>query len=149
MNILISYATYSGGTQSACEFLSQKLTGLGHQVTVKTIAETTFDETLTYDLRIFASPSWDNDGLEGQPHVDFVNFMNNSADKKFGNKPCAVFGLGDSSYGHFCGAVDIISEYVKKAEGNLIVEPLKIDGYLFNMDANNELLSEWAGKLKV
>ena len=149
MNILIAYATYSGGTQAASEFLSQTLTGLGHQVTVKTIAETTFEETLTFDLRIFASPSWDNDGLEGQPHVDFVTFMNNNADKKFTGKPCAVFGLGDSSYGHFCGAVDIITDYVKKAEGNLIVESLKIDGYLFNMDANNKLLTDWANKLKV
>ena len=147
MNILLAYATYSGGTQAASDFLSQTLTGMGHTVTVKTIGEMTFEETLSYDLRIFASPSWDNDGLEGQPHIDFVNFMNNSAGKKFENKPCAVFGLGDTSYGHFCGAVDIIAEFVKKAEGKLIADPLKIDGYLFNMDSNNALLTEWAGKL--
>ncbi len=149
MNILIAYATYSGGTQAASEFLNQTLTGLGHTVTVKMISEVSFEDSLTYDLRIFGSPSWDNDGLEGQPHMDFVTFMNNSVDKKFAGKPVAVFGLGDSSYGHFCGAVDIIEEFVKKAEGKLVVESLKIDGYLFNMDSNNQLLTEWANKLKV
>jgi flavodoxin I len=149
MNILLAYATYSGGTQSASEFLSQTLTGLGHTVTVKMVSEVTFEDTLNYDLRIFASPSWDNDGQEGQPHVDFVTFMNNAAGKKFAGKPVAVFGLGDSSYGHFCGAADIITDFVKKAEGKLIAETLKIDGYLFNMDANNQLLTDWANKLKV
>ncbi len=149
MNILIAYATYSGGTQAASDFLSQTLTGLGHAVTVKMVSEITFEDTLSYDLRIFSSPSWDNDGLEGQPHIDFITFMKNSDGKKFANKPCAVFGLGDSSYGHFCGAVDIITDFVKKSEGNLIVESLKIDGYLFNMDANNQLLTDWANKIKV
>lgn len=149
MNILLAYATYSGGTQTASDFLNQTLTGMGHTVTVKMISEITFEDTLNYDLRIFASPSWDNDGLEGQPHIDFVTFIKSSESKKFEGKPCAVFGLGDSSYGHFCGAVDIIQDFVKKAEGNLIVEPLKIDGYLFNMDANNALLKDWASKLKV
>lgn len=149
MNVLLAYATYSGGTQAAAEFVNQTLTGLGHQVTVKMISELSFEDTLSYDLRIFASPTWDNEGLEGQPHMDFVTFMNNSAGKKFDGKPCAVFGLGDSSYGHFCGAVDIIADFVKKAGGTLVGEPLKIDGYLFNMDANNQLLSDWANKLKV
>ena len=149
MNILIAYATYSGGTQTACEFLSQTLTGLGHQVTTKTIAEVTFEDTLPYDLRIFSGPTWDNEGLEGQPHVDFVAFMRNNADKKMEGKPCAVFGLGDSSYGHFCSAVDMTEEFLKKAGAKIIGTSLKIDGYLFNMDANNKLLTDWANTLKV
>jgi len=148
MNILIAYATYSGGTQAAVEHLSQTLQKASHSTTVKLISELSFEDILNYDLRIFASPSWDNDGLEGQPHMDFSSFIKNSEGKKLDGKSCAVFGLGDSSYSHFCGAVDILTDFVKSRNGNLIIEPLKIDGYLFNMDANNKLLDEWAAKIK-
>ncbi len=148
MNILIAYATYSSGTQTASEFLMQTLVGMGNTVETKMISEVDFDSTLSYDLRIFATPTWDNDGLEGQPHMDFVSFMKNSTGKNYGGKACAVFGLGDSSYSHFCTAVDILDDFVKKSGGTLVVPSLKIDGYLFNMEGNNKLLSEWAAKLK-
>ena len=147
MNVGIFYATYSGGTQAACEFLSQTLTTAGHQVTMKTINEVTFEDTLNYDLRIFASPSWDFEGKEGQPHQDFITFLANSAVKKFAGKKCAVLGLGDSSYAHFCGAVDILEAFIKAGDGVLATESLKIDGYLFDMEKNNGLVSEWAKKL--
>lgn len=149
MNILIAYATYSGGTQTACEFLSQTLSGLGHQVTMKQISELSFEDTLAYDLRIFSSPSWDDGELEGQPHMDFGSFIKNSAGKSFSGKNCAVFGLGDTSYAHFCGAVDIIIDFVQKNGGKLISTPLKIDGYLFDMEGNNKKISDWAHTLLI
>lgn len=147
MNIGIFYATYSGGTQAACEFLSQTLTSAGHQVTVKMINEVKFEDLLPYDLRILSSPSWDFEGKEGQAHQDFIAFMNNNAGKKLDGKNFAVFGLGDSSYAHFCGAVDIIDNFVKSLGGKLVTESLKIDGYLFDMEKNNGLISDWAKKI--
>lgn len=147
MNILIVYATYSGGTQAACEFLTRTLSDNGHQVTMKMVNEISFDETLNYDLRIFASPSWDYEGKEGQPHQDFIDFINKSEGKSFNGKQSVVLGLGDSSYAHFCGAVPIIEEFIKKSGGILKTDSLMIDGYLFNMDANNVKISDWAKKL--
>ena len=97
MNIGIFYATYSGGTQAACEYLSQTLTSTGHQTMMKMINEVTFEDTLNYDLRIFASPSWDFEGKEGQPHQDFITWMQNNTGKKFDGKQSVVLGLGDSS----------------------------------------------------
>ena len=97
MNIGIFYATYSGGTQMATDFLSQDLKTAGHTVDLKPIAQVSFEDTLSYDLRIFASPSWDDEDKEGQPHVDFISFIEKSAGKNFGDKPCAIFGLGDIS----------------------------------------------------
>ena len=38
---------------------------------------------------------------------------------------------------------------MKKAGAKIIGVSLKIDGYLFNMDANNKLLTDWANTLKV
>lgn len=147
MNILISYATYSGGTQAACEFLTQTLQGLGHQVTMKTIAETAIDETLNFDLTILASPSWDFEGKEGQPHQDFFPFMEKSAGKTVNGKNFVTLGLGDSSYAHFCGAVPIIEDFIKKAGGIIKAEALMIDGYLFDMEGNNNKISDWAKKI--
>lgn len=147
MNILITYATYSGGTQAASEYLSQILTDNGHQATVKTISETSFEETLNYDLRIFASPTWDYEGKDGQPHQDFIAWMEKNKDKKFDGKNCAVLGLGDSSYAHFCGAVPIIEEFIKTAGGVLKKDSLKIDGYLFDIEKNNNFILEWSKKI--
>ena len=127
-------------------FLTQNLKSSEHTVVMKPIAQVSFADTLLYDLRIFASPSWDNEGEEGQPHQDFVAFMKKSKDKSFEDKPCAVFGLGDISYGHFCGAVDHLEEFIKKSGGKLVVESLRIDNYLIDMDGYNKKLAEWAKK---
>lgn len=147
MDILITYATYSGGTQIASEFLTLTLQGKGHQVEMKTISELTFEDTLDYDLRIFASPSWDFEGKEGQPHQDFISFMKKYSEKKFEEKNCAVFGLGDSTYPQFCGAVEIIENFINNANGKLIIKSLKIDGYVYDLEKNNKKLSDWIKKL--
>lgn len=147
MNIGIFYATYSGSTQAACEFLSQTLASNGHQVTMKMINEVTFEDTLSYDLRIFASPSWDFEGKEGQPHQDFITWMQNNVSKNFSGKQSVVLGLGDSSYAHFCGAVPIIEEFIKRVGGALKTSSLMIDGYLFDTEKNNGLISEWVKKI--
>lgn len=144
MNIGIFYATYSGGTQVATDFLATDLKTAGHTVDLKPIAETTFDDLLKYDLRIFASPSWDNESEEGQPHIDFINFIKANGGKSFAGKPCAIFGLGDISYGHFCGAVDHLQEFVKKSGGKLDIESLRIDNYMIDIDGYNKKLSDWA-----
>ena len=147
MKIIILYATYSSGTMTATDALTKSLRTAGHTVTVKLINEVTFDDCLPYDLRIFSSPSWDFEDKGGQPHVDFVAFMEKSAGKNFSGKKCAIFGLGDSTYSHFCGAVDIIEEFIKKSGGQLIIPSLKIDNYFFDMNGYNKKLADWAAKL--
>uniref|UniRef100_UPI0027BA3A6F flavodoxin domain-containing protein n=1 Tax=Desulfobulbus sp. TaxID=895 RepID=UPI0027BA3A6F len=44
------------------------------------------------------------------------------------DKKVAVFGCGDSSYTHFCGAVDQLQEKVEAMGGKVVNDPLKIDG---------------------
>jgi sulfite reductase alpha subunit-like flavoprotein len=43
-------------------------------------------------------------------------------------KKVAVFGCGDSSYTHFCGAVDVIEEKAAQLGANVVMASLKIDG---------------------
>ncbi len=147
MKILIAYATYSGSTQTACEFLAEKLKEKNQEASMKTINELSFDEIFQYDLVIFASPTWDFEGKEGQPHQDFVSFMDKNKNQDLKNKEFAVIGLGDSSYSHFCGAVDIIEDFIKAHNGKIKTESLKIDGYLFDIDKNNNLIISWLEKI--
>ncbi len=147
MKIGIFYATYSGSTQAASEFLKQELETLGHQAYLKMINEVNFEDILNYDLRIFASPTWDYEDKEGQPHQDFFTFMNNCQGKSFENRPFVIMALGDSSYTHFCGAADVLENFIKNHQGIIKNQSLKIDGYLFDTEKNNQLISNWAKEI--
>lgn len=147
MKVLIIYATYSSGTQTASGIVEKVLTQKNHEVTSKNVVDTQPDEIQNYDLTILASPSWDYEGKEGQPHQDFVHFFAQSEDKKFPEKKFAVFGLGDSTFTHFCGAVDHLTSYAQSVGGTVIINPLKIDGFFFNQGENAQKLEAWATQL--
>lgn len=146
MNILLVYATYSSSTKQACEVVTDTLMGHGHTVTVKRALDTNTEDFTPYDLIILASPSWLINNKDGMPHEDFVALIERSQDKMFEHKRFAVFGLGDESYAHFCGAVDHLKHFVEQGKGTLVGEVLRIDGYLFNEDHNAQVLRAWVDK---
>lgn len=59
----------------------------------------------------------------------------------------AVFALGDSSYTEFGAAADKLAELVNDLGGELITEPLKIDGWFFHPEENEKKLAAWAKKV--
>ncbi len=143
MKTLIIYATYSSGTQTASEVLTDTLETFGYDVTMKNVADINLDEIAHYDLVILGSPSWMIDHKDGQPHHLFLEFFNKVGSREFKNVLFAVFGLGDSSFAHFCGAVDHLEEFVDQVNGTLLSPSLKIDSYYFNQEKNDELLRNW------
>lgn len=147
MNILLVYATNSGATDMASQIVESELTAKGHTITRKQIRETTPDELGTFEAVIMGSPSWDFDGKEGMPHEDYQPFMDAAKGKTFENKPFAVFGLGDSSYSVFCGAVDHLEAFVKELKGKLVTESIRIDGFYYRQDVHTQALKEWVEKL--
>ena len=147
MKILIVFATNSGGTQLAADVLRETLSQNNHEVTVKEVRETKVDEFTPQDLVIFASPSWDYEGLEGQPHPDYRQFMDSAKGKLFTDKKFAVMGLGDSSYTYFCGAVDVLEKFIKELGGTLRTPSLKIDGFYLDQAGNTEKIQNWAKNL--
>ena len=126
MKIFILYATYSGGTKAAAEGLQKNLESQGHAVTLQSILNTSpqglyelnADEILSKitssQLVIFASCTWYENGQEGQMNSSFSMFDAALGSKTFANVPSAVFGLGDSNYAQFCGAVDNLELFVKR-----------------------------------
>lgn len=143
MNILLVYATYSSGTKQASQVVVDFLNAKSHTVTVKKAQDTNIEDFTPYDLVILASPSWLINDTDGMPHEDFVALIERSQGKIFENKPFAIFGLGDESYAHFCGAVDHLKQFVEQGKGALRGDVLRIDGYLFNEDHNAQVLREW------
>ncbi len=148
MKILVLYATYSGGTQTAADIIATVLkNNAANQGEMKTPTEISPTDLLGYDMVVVGSPSWDYEGKTGMPHQDFISFIEQSKTVNLTGKKCAIFGLGDSTYEHFCGAVEHLEEWVKGLKGQLSTESLRIDGFFFNQEANTENLKSWAQKL--
>ena len=146
MKILIAYATYSSSTKTVTELIYSILKDK-YEVTHKLINEVNPDELNSYDFILFASPSWWNREKDGQPHEFFLAFMDQMEGKTLPDKRFAIVGCGDEKYTHFCGAVDVLEEFVKKLGGKLVVDSMRIDGFYFNQPLNEQKIAEWTQKL--
>lgn len=94
-------------------------------------------------LLFFASPSWRTRKGDGQPHEFFLDFIDQMEGKSFANKKFAVFGLGDTAYTHFCGAVDVLESFVTSLGGILVSPSLRVDGFYFDQKNNEQKLEQW------
>lgn len=147
MNTIIVYATYSNSTYEASEQLKSVLEANGHSVTLQLANETTVSQFSDFNLVVFASPSWDYQGLEGQPHEDFNSLLESLASASLPDLKYAILGTGDTNYTHFCGAVDVIAKAVSATKAKQLIEPLKIDQYYMDESGNKERIVAWAEKL--
>ena len=147
MKVLIVFATNSGGTQLASDIVKENFIKNNHEAVVKEVRETNPDEFASFDLVILSSPSWDYEGLEGQPHPDYRPFMESSHGKKFVGKRFAVLGMGDSSYTYFCGAVDHLENFVKELGGTLIDKSLRINCFYLDQTTNSQKVTDWSQAL--
>jgi flavodoxin I len=149
VTILVAYATNSSGTETVSSIITDFLATQNHTVAHKNIKEVKKDELPAYDLIIFGSPSWKYHDTEGQPHEFFTKFMTENAALTLQDKKFAVYGLGDSAYMTFCGAVGYLEEYVQKIGGQLVVPSLKIDGFYFRQKENTEKILSWLHSLPI
>lgn len=146
MNILLVFATNSGSTAQAAKIIADVLTAKGHIVSVKDAKIATPEEVTAAPFFILGSPSWDHDGLEGQPLPEMEEFITRCKDVQLNGKPCAVFGLGDSSYTYFCGAVTYLEAFIKRTGGTLTLPSLKVDGFYMKPDAGENIM-KWTEEL--
>jgi flavodoxin I len=148
MNILLIYATNSGTTQVVAEFIADALTKAGHTMTVQEAQKTNPEDLKNFKLVLLGSPSWDFNGMEGMPHEEFLPLMEKLHEMKFTGKQFAIFGLGDKSYKHFCGAVDHLEKLVADMGGTLAIPSLRIDNYYADVDGFNGKILAWIGSIK-
>lgn len=147
MNILVIYETYSSSTETVSQLVTDFFEAKKHSVTVKKALEADPQSFSQFDLILLASPSWWVDEKDGQPHINFKTLFEKTIDNYFVGKNCAVIGLGDSTYAHFCGAVEHLEKYITDHGGNLIADSLRIDSFYFDRQNNEKLLYSWLEKL--
>lgn len=146
MDVLLVYATNSGGTAQAATMIADTLRGKGHTVSVKEAKDAEPADLTGAPLVILGSPSWDYNDMEGQPLPEMVELIDRCKDISLEGKPCAAFGLGDSNYTYFCGAVTYLEAFVKRAKGTLVVPSLKVDGFYMHPETE-DTITKWANDL--
>lgn len=147
MKALIIYATYAGSTYMVAEKLANIFKQRGDEVEMVKAPEVNIDNMFNYDLIIMGSPSWDTQGKEGMPHGEILDLMNRTGDRRFDGKNFAIFGLGNTTYDKFCGAVDHMEKFIKNKGGNVVGQPLKIDNYYLDNDIKMDQIQKWADQL--
>ncbi len=147
MNVLIAYATYSGGTETAAHIVEETLKGKSHTVTMKNPKDVSPGDVNTADLTVLCTPTWDFEGAEGQPHEDYNQMRENFKNSKLDGKKFSILSLGDSSYAKFCGSADVLEDFVKTAGAVLAVPSLKIDGFFYDQNTHTETIKKWADSL--
>jgi flavodoxin len=146
MRIVIIYTTNSGATYLVAEEIARLLKP--HHTAALVRAEDATATTITEnDLIIMGSPSWDSPTKEGSPTPPMLNLLKRLSTIDLNNKPCAVFGCGDRSYTHFCGAVDDLELFVQNHHGQLCVPPLKIDHYFGKEHEAKDAIMQWIGPI--
>ena len=149
MNVLIIYATYSGGTLLAAEAIQETLKKQSIDSQVKNVRDLTEEDVKNHSHFIFGSCTWFENKLEGQLHGGYADLIERIPTFTIGNKQCAVYGLGDNNmYAiHFCEAADHLKIFVEDHNGVVVTEPLKIDRFYFEQEENTKKLKDWAEQL--
>lgn len=147
MNILIVFETYSGGTMAAAQYVSKILLQKNHTVTLKRANEIELGECTKYDFIFMATPSWLENGQEGQPHLNFIKLLEQGKNISLQGKKFAIFGLGDETYAHFGRGADILANTIQERGGEIVSKPLKIDSYYVDPEKHEKQLTEWLDSL--
>ncbi len=124
--VMIAYGSTTGNTAEVAEWIGKNLQDRGFQVTAEDCAGLEFESVFsTYDLVVLGCSTYGDDPIEIQE--DFEPLLESLESAAISGKKVAIFGCGDRSYRHFCGAVDEIEKRVVECGGVMLVDPLRVD----------------------
>lgn len=135
--IIIVYGSTMGATETMSREIEQEIKSLGLAVTVKNVSATQPEELKEYEAIILGCSTWG----DGELQEDFIDFEKEMRALDLTGKKVAVFGPGDSSYGLFCEAVNILEKTAKDCGADIAVEGLKVDG---GVDSCIDQIRAWA-----
>ncbi|MFS0654308.1 flavodoxin [Bacillus sp. 179-C3.3 HS] len=122
-NVLLVYATMSGNTEAMADLIEKGLKEAGASVDRYEAMDIEADLLNDYSHIILGAYTWGDGDLPD----DFIDLYEEMDEVDFTGKCVAVFGSGDTSYEHFCGAVDLIEEKVKELGGHMTLPSVKIE----------------------
>ncbi|WP_458415266.1 flavodoxin [Schinkia sp. CFF1] len=123
--ILIVYASMTGNTEMIANLVEASIKECGFPVVRKEAIEVEANEIFTFDEIILGTYTWG----EGDIPDEFFDFFEDMDGIDLTGKRFAIFGSGDPSYEHFCGAVDKLGNMILEKGGQLMLEGLKIELY--------------------
>lgn len=136
---LVVYGSTTGNTKELATIIAEGLTAKGHQVTVSDAADVSADGLLDgYDVTLFGCSSWGDDDIVLQD--DFQELYDNFEKMNAKDKKVASFATGDSSFEHFCGAIDQIDARLEELGAIVVAGNLKIDG---TASPNDSDITSW------
>lgn len=140
---LIVYGSTTGNTEMVAGQVGDLLQNGGAEVTVKNVTDVKVEDLGNgWDYVLLGASTWGDDEIEIQEDFEpFYEELDRAALK--GKKVC-LFGCGDSSYEHFCGAVDQLEEKMEQIGAILVTEPLRIDG---EPDGSSSDIEGWAEEI--
>ena len=125
--ILIVYGSSTGNTEGIAQKLRDYLTAAGHEVDLRTAAEVSAPGLADgFDAVLLGCSAWGMEELELQD--DFAPLFAEMDSMGLAGRKLAAFASGDSSYEHFCGAVDAIEARGRELGAIIMTEGLKVDG---------------------
>lgn len=140
---LIAFGSTTGNTAEVADWIAAALAAKGIDAKTTDCASTKLTGLCAdYDLVIFGCPTYGDDEIEIQE--DFAPLLDDLEVAGVEGRKVAVFGCGDSSYFHFCGAVDVIEKRVEECGGTRIVDSLKIDD---PHDSRRAEILAWTGQV--
>lgn len=120
------FGSTTGNTESVAEYVAETLKSEGLAVDLKNAADVTAGLAEGYDLVLFGCSTWGDDEIELQGKLRA--HLRRAGKSPTGRAQGGGFGCGDSSYTHFCGAVDAIAEKAEQCGAKVVGMALKIDG---------------------
>lgn len=124
---LVVFGSTTGNTETVAEVVAKTLEAEGMEVVLKDVAGVEPEGLADgYDFVVFGCSTWGDEDIELQE--DFIPLYDALEMSGLTGKKVAVFGCGDSSYTHFCGAVDAIMKKASTLGAKVVDLPLKIDG---------------------
>ena len=143
MKVLIVYGSTTGNTAGIAEALGEQIGGAGHEVTVKNAADVTAEGLCNgYDAVLFGCSAWGTDEVEMQD--DFNALFEEFDVIGAAGKKVACFASGDSSFEHFCGAVDVIEQRLSGLGATVMEEGLKVEG---DYAGSRDDVDEWGRRI--
>lgn len=135
----IIFGSTTGNTETVANKIAENMAD--YDVAVQYVTEVPDDSSVQEaDLVLYGCSTM---GL-GELQEDFIPYYESRMTPALlKGKNVAVFGLGDKENyeEYFCWSADILSKKVQECGGNLVCEPLKVDG---EPDDNEDVVVAWA-----
>ena len=143
MKVLIVYGSETGNTESLAEAIAARIRAAGHEATLLNAADAAAEGLCDgYDAALFGCSAWGTDEVELQG--DFNALFEEFGSIGIRGRKAACFASGDSSFEHFCGAVDLIGEKLAALGATIVEDGLRVEGgYADNRDE----VDAWADRI--